>query len=413
VTVVQPSGSVTLVFTDIEGSTRLLRELGEHDYRRALADHRSCVRDAFARFRGYEVDCQGDSFFYAFAAAGNAAQAVTEALAGLRSGPIQVRVGMHSGEPTLDPPTYVGMDVHKAARVMAAGHGGQALLSQETVELLVEGFPARYLGEYRLKDLPRPEPLFQLGVDEFPPLKALLHANLPVPATPFLGREAELTEVVALIHAGADLVTLTGPGGAGKTRLGLRAAAAVSEEFSDGAWWVPLAQLRDPALLLGEVVRVLDLEQPGREHSEILGDVLAGKRMLLVLDNAEHLLPEAVVGLAWLRDIDGPKLLITSRERIQLAGELVYPVPPLAEQDGLALFTARARAVGSMLEAEPAVMELCARLDQLPLAIELAAARTGVFSPQQILERLSGRLDLLKPGSTEVVYRVRQVSGRE
>ena len=397
--VAQPVGRVTLVFTDVEGSTRLLRELGEEAYRRALGDHRSCVREAFGRHQGYEVGCEGDSFFYAFDSPEEAVRAVSEAVAGLEGGPVRVRVGVHSGEPGVDPPNYVGLDVHKAARVMAAGHGGQVVLSHATRELIGDRVAVRYLGEYRLKDLPLAERLYQLGLGEFPPLRTLYHSNLPVPATAFLGRQHELEQVVRLLlRDDVHLLTLTGPGGTGKTRLALHATASVSEQFPDGVWWVPLASLRDPALVLTEVARVLEIDQPGREPAELLAEVLAGKRLLLLLDNAEHLLPDAAVAVAQLRDLVGPKLIVTSRERLQLAGEHVYQVPSLTEADGVALFTACARAVGGVFEAGPAVHELCARLDHLPLALELAAARTIVLSTDQILQRLSQRLDLLQAG---------------
>jgi class 3 adenylate cyclase len=180
--VAQPSGTVTLVFTDIEGSMRLLSELGEAGYLQALSRHRECVRIAFTRYRGYEVDYEGDSFFYAFASARGAVQAVSEAISALESGPILIRVGVHSGEPGLDPPRYVGLDVHKAARIMAVGHGGQVLLSKSTVDLVADRFALRDLGEHWLKDMGAPERLFQLGNGEFPPLKSLNRTNLPLAA---------------------------------------------------------------------------------------------------------------------------------------------------------------------------------------------------------------------------------------
>jgi predicted ATPase/class 3 adenylate cyclase len=397
-TVAQPVGWVTLVFTDIEGSTRLVRELGEGAYRQVLTEHRVRVRAAFGARGGYEVDSQGDSFFFAFASATNAMEAIGEALASLEGGPIRIRVGVHSGEPALDPPRYVGVDVHKAARVMAAGHGGQVLLSEATREALADDHNVRFLGEYRLKDFAAPERLYQLGAGEFPPLRTLYHTNLPVSATSFIGREQELKELIQRLSTGVRLLTLTGPGGVGKTRLALEAAAAVSEEFPDGVWWVPLAPLRDSGLILNEIVRILDIDQPGRDLAELFREVFAGKQMLLLLDNAEHLLPEAASPLALLRDTGGPSLFVTSRERLQLAGEYVYEVPPLAEDDGLALFAARAEGVNPGAASDPAVERLCARLDYLPLALELAAARTGALSATQILQRVSQQPGLLRSG---------------
>jgi predicted ATPase/class 3 adenylate cyclase len=399
VSTAQPSGTVTLVFTDIEGSTKLLDALGAEEYRRALDEHRRGVRCAFDSHRGYEVDTAGDSFFYAFPTAGEAVSAVGEALDALEDGPIRVRAGIHTGEPILDGPNYVGLDVHRAARIMAAAHGGQALLSRTTRDLLDDSFEMRDLGDHRLKDLSAPQRLFQLGSAGFPRPRTLHRTNLPVPATEFLGRERELGEVVERLSNGIRLLTLTGPGGTGKTRLALQAAAEAADGFDDGVWWVPLAALRDPALVLRHTAQTLDVvEQPGRPVEDVLAEMLGGKRMLLVLDNAEHLLPEAAGSIATLRDLDGPKLVVTSRERLQLAGEQVYPVPQLTAPEGLGLFTARATGIDPGFEATRAVSELCDRLDNLPLAIELAAARTAVLSPEQILGRLGDRLDLLKSG---------------
>ena len=218
----QPAGEVTLVFSDIEGSTRLLEELGTGAYREALAEHRRIVREAYARYSGYEVDYEGDAFFYTFASAPDAVSAVSEAMAGLEAGPISIRVGIHTGIPELDPPKYVGMDVHTAARIMSSGHGGQVVVSPTTAALVDVSLAE--LGEHRLKDIAEAIPLFQLGDGSFPPLKTISNTNLPRPASSFLGREAELQEVVSRIEQGARLVTLTGPGGTGKTRLALEAA---------------------------------------------------------------------------------------------------------------------------------------------------------------------------------------------
>src|SRR5262249_17146086 len=233
----QPSGQVTLVFTDIEGSTKLLEELGTAAYREALAEHRRVVREACARHAGYEVDYEGDAFFYAFSSPQEAVAAVSEAREGLDAGPIAVRVGIHTGAPDLDPPKYVGMDVHLAARIMSSAHGGQIVISRSTRALLGERFPLIDLGEHRLKAIAEPFALYQLGDRSFPLLKTISNTNLPRPASSFLGREAELQEVLSRIAAGARLVTLTGPGGTGKTRLALEAASTLVGSYKAGAFW--------------------------------------------------------------------------------------------------------------------------------------------------------------------------------
>jgi predicted ATPase/class 3 adenylate cyclase len=391
-----PSGTVTFLFTDVEGSTRLLHELGAEPYAEVLAEHRRVIREACAAEGGVEVDTQGDAFFFAFPTAPGAlaaASAFTEALA---SGPIQVRVGLHTGTPLLTEEGYVGDDVHRAARIAACGHGGQVLVSASTAPLVETELTD--LGEHRLKDLSAPERVYQLGAGDFPPLKSLYRTNLPVPATAFLGREAELAQVVSLLTANdSRLLTLTGPGGTGKTRLALQAAAEASDRYPDGVYWVPLAPLRDPSLVLPTLARTLNVtEDAGTPLAETLVAHLSGKSLLLLLDNVEHLLPPAADEIAALRAANGSRLLVTSRERLRIAGEQTWPVPPLAEQDASALFLTRAQAVDPSFNPSPAVDELCARLDELPLAIELAAARTALFSTEQLLERLSQRLDLLK-----------------
>ena len=383
-----PRGTVTFLFTDIEGSTQLLHEHGEQ-YAELLSEHRRLLREAFARHDGVEVDTQGDAFFVAFARASDAIAAASTGQAALGGGPISVRMGLHTGEPIVTDEGYVGIDVHRAARIAAAGHGGQVLLSQATRDL-VSGEAVRDLGEHRLKDLSAPERLFQLGDADFPRLKTLYQTNLPVPATPFLGRERELDDVVGLLRReDVRLLTLTGPGGTGKTRLALQAAAEVAEDVPDGVWWISLAPLRDPALALDAVAKALDVrERPGFTVEETLGDALAAKRALLLIDNAEHLLPQVATDIARLRESGGSKLLVTSRERLQLQGEHAWSVPSLEDRDGAALFTARARALRPAFRETPAIAEVCARLDNLPLALELAAARVPVFSPEQLLERL-------------------------
>jgi predicted ATPase len=388
-----------LVFTDIEGSTRLLDELGVDDYREALSEHRRIVRQACARHDGYEVDYEGDAFFYAFATAPAAVAAVTEAMAGLEDGPIRIRVGIHTGEPALDPPKYVGLDVHRAARIMSAAHGGQVVLSRATLEQLSDRFELRDLGDHRFKDLAAPERIYQLGHDEHPPLRSLYRMTLPAPATPFLGRTQELGDVVSrLADPEVRLLTLTGPGGTGKTRLALQAATRSADDYPDGITWVALAPLRDPALVVPAIAAALHVpEQSGEPLLETVAGALLGAKAMLLLDNAEHLLPEAALEIAALIDACPTlRLLVTSRERFRIRAETVWPVPPMSSEDGELLFLRRAAAIGVDLDADEAVASVCRRLESLPLALELAAARTVALSPRQLLERLDRRLDLLE-----------------
>jgi len=393
-----PSGTVTFVFTDVEGSTRLLRELGDTGYAKDLALHRRVIREACAAEGGVEVDTQGDAFFVAFPTATGAlaaARTFTEALAG---GRVLVRVGLHTGTPLLTEEGYIGRDVHRAARIAAAGHGGQVLVSTSTAALVESpdssshGAALRDLGLHRLKDLSAPERIYQLGAGDFPPLRSLYRTNLPIPATPFLGRHDELAQALALL-SGRDvrLLTLTGPGGTGKTRLALQVAAEAAEHYPDGVFWVPLAPLRDSELALEAAAQALGARDD-------LVAYIADKSLLLLFDNFEHVIDAAVALPPLLAACPNVQLLVTSRELLRLPGEQAYSVPPLVQKDGTDLFATRARAVFPDFVASDAVPELCARLDNLPLAIELAAARVSVVSPEQLLERLSQRLDLLKAG---------------
>jgi predicted ATPase/class 3 adenylate cyclase len=389
-----PSGTVTFLFTDVEGSTKLLHALGAEAYAEALAEHRRVLRQAFAAHGGVEVDTQGDAFFVAFPTAPGALQAAAEALEGLSPGPIRIRVGIHTGTPHLAEEGYVGADVHRAARIAAAGHGGQVLVSAATAHLLEPRNKVLLvdLGEHRLKDLSAPERIYQLGRDEFPPLKSLHQTNLPIPATPFLGRERELAEVSYLLSRdGVRLLTLTGPGGTGKTRLGLHAAAEAAERYPQGVWWVPLAPLRDPELVLDAAGQALGTKDGLAEH-------IAHQAMLLLFDNFEHVVDAAADLSELLAACPNLHLLVTSRELLRVPGEQAYPVPPLEPEDGTELFLARARAALPSFEPSRAVPELCDRLENLPLALELAAARVRVLSPEHLLERLSRRLDVLKAG---------------
>ena len=385
---VLPTGTVTFLFTDVEGSTKLLHEFGAERYAGALAEHRRLIREACARHDGVEVDTQGDAFFVAFPTAPGALAAASETTRALAAGPIHVRIGLHTGTPLLTDEGYVGGDVHRAARIAAAGHGGQVLVSASTARLVE--IELKDLGEHRLKDLSAPERIYQLGEGDFPALKSLYRTNLPIPATSFLGRDGELAEVLSLLaRDDVRLLTLTGPGGTGKTRLALQAAAEASDRYPNGVWWVPLAPLRDPKLVLETAALVVGSKNGLAEH-------VADKSMLLLFDNFEQVVA-AATDLADLSAVcPNLDVVVTSRERLRVQGEQTYSVPPLAESDGAALFVARARAIDPSFAESEAVGELCLRLDELPLALELAAARTALFSPEQLLQRIAQRLDLLK-----------------
>ncbi|HUF75775.1 MAG TPA: adenylate/guanylate cyclase domain-containing protein, partial [Longimicrobiales bacterium] len=389
-----PSGTVTVLFTDVEGSTRLLYELGAEAYAAELAEHRTLVREACAAQGGVEVDTQGDASFFAFPTAPGAlaaAAALTEALAATD---IRVRVGIHTGTPHLTSEGYVGDDVHLAARVASSGHGGQILVSEETSGLARDGELVS-LGTHRLKDIPEPVRLYQLGEGSFPPLKTEANTNLPTPASSFLGREAELAQADLLLQE-TRLLTVTGPGGAGKTRFALELATRAREErfsdYRDGVFSCFFSSLRDPSLLLATIAQTLSVrEQPGTSALETLASHLQAKRLLLLLDNLEHLLEAAPELSELLQSCPTLTLLCTSRERLRLQGEFAYELPPLVEEEGVSLFCERART-----EPTDATRALCDHLEGLPLALELAAARMGLLSAEQLLERLSGRLDLLK-----------------
>jgi predicted ATPase len=379
-----PTGTVTLLFTDVEGSTRLLHELGAEAYAEALAHHRGLIREACAAHGGVEVDTQGDAFFVAFASAGGGIAAARAAQEALAAGPIRVRMGLHTGTPRLTAEGYVGEDVHLGARIAAAGYGGQVLLSV-AARAHADG-EVTDLGEHRLKDFADAVAIFQLGSARFPPLKTISNTNLPRPASSFVGREREVGEVAALLRDGARLVTLTGPGGSGKTRLAIEAAAELVPAFKAGVFWVGLATLRDSALVLDTVAQTLGAQDRLVEH-------IGTRELLLLLDNLEQVVDAAPDLATLVEACPNLRLLVTSRELLRVRGEVEYPVQPLAEPDAVDLFCARAG-----LGSDATVSELCRRLDNLPLAVELAAARTAVLSAAQILERLGQRLDLLKAG---------------
>lgn len=428
-----PTGTVTFLFTDIEGSTRLLEQLGDR-YADALSRYRELLRSTFEERGGQEVDSQGDANFVAFPRAKDAVAAALAAQRAIVSYPwpanarLRVRMGLHTGEPLRSGGGYVGVDVHRAARIGAAGHGGQILLSQTTRDLagreLPIGASLRDLGEHRLKDLTDPPRLFQLVApdlpSDFPPLKSLdvLPNNLPRQLTSFIGREREIAEVKGLLTA-ASLVTLTGAGGSGKTRLAVQVAAEVLDEYTDGVWVVELAALSNPDLVPQAVAAALGVpEQPGRAVRDTLTDALRPKTLLLILDNCEHLLAACadLAGLL-LRAARGVRILATSREPLDVQGETVRRVPSLAlpaSREGLSAeqltrYEAARLFVERAVLAQPefavtarnaaAVAQIVIRLDGIPLAIELAATRVKVLTVEQIAARLDDRFRLLTGGS--------------
>ena len=393
-----PAGTVTFLFTDVEGSTRLLSELGER-YADVLAEHRQVLRAAFDRNSGVEVDTQGDAFFAAFARASDAVAAASDANAALAAGRVQVRMGIHTGEPIVTEEGYIGIDVHRAARVCAAGHGGQVLLTETTRNLLGE-LELRDLGAHRLRDLSEPQHLYQLGSAEFPPLKTLDATNLPIAASALLDREEEVRELVSLISNGTRLVTVTGPGGTGKTRLGLQVAAELVGAIADGVFWVPLSELSDAELVVPTVAQTLG------STGEITASI-RGREALLLLDNAEHLLAAAEPLAELLAVAPRLRLLVTSRAPLRVSGEREYPLEPLPEAHAVMLFVERAQAIGQEVQPDETVAAICRRLDGLPLAVELAAARTKLLDPATLLHRLERALPILTGGPRDAPERQR------
>jgi class 3 adenylate cyclase len=401
-----PTGTVTFLFTDIEGSTRLLEELGPR-YRAIQEDHFRLMRLAIGEAGGFEIRTEGDAFFVVFQTAPQAVQAATAAQRSLASHPwphgqpLRVRMGIHTGEGILGGDDYLGIDVNRAARIAAAGHGGQVLLSEATRALaeatLPPGVSLRPLGTHRLKDLARPENLYQLVIEglpaDFPALKSLdaRPNNLPPQLTSFVGREEPIASVKGLL-ADARLLTLTGPGGTGKTRLALQVAAEVLADFADGAFFVDLQAITDPAVVPPEMATTLGVaEEAGRPILDSLKDHLRDREVLLVLDNFEQVTDAAPAVLELVGAAPKLKVLVTSRAVLHLHGEREVPVPPLllpdpdhlpdltslSQYEAVALFIERAAAklpdFAVTNENAPAVAELCVRLDGLPLAIELAA----------------------------------------
>ena len=433
--------TLTFLFTDVEGSTALLQRLGDGVYARVLAAHRALIRSALAAHGGRERDTAGDGFFAEFSSPRECVAAVLEMQRALEGGDwpagqrVRVRMGVHCGEASRTAAGLVGLEVHRAARVAAVAHGGQVLLSESAAVLVRDGLPAGAvltdLGVHRLKDLGRPERIFQLhaaGLQAaFPPVRSLgnpaLRHNLPSQPTNFVGRAAELAELRSLVAGGSRLVTITGPGGIGKSRLALQVAADALDGAGDGVWLAELAPVADPELVARTVAAVLQVrEELGRPVLDTLAEAVGDRYLLVLLDNAEHVLGAAAkLADTLIRCCPRAHLLVTSREPLGISGEHVFrvpslPVPPadlavpgrLAAFESVQLFVERAamyRQGFALDDNAAAVAAVCARLDGIPLALELAAARLGSLSVAEISSRLDQRFRLLTGGSRTALPR--------
>jgi class 3 adenylate cyclase len=419
-----PTGTVTFLFTDIEGSTRLAQRTSADEFQALIETHNTLVDRAIVADRGIVIRTEGDSFFAVFASAPAALSAAVAAQRALtdhvwpNDEKIRVRMGIHTGEGRLGGADYIGFDVHRAARISAAAHGGQVVVSADTAALARHSLPSETtlidLGRHRLKDLATPEHLHQVTIDalpaEFPPLRTspVSPHKLPARLTSFVGRTSEVSEAAATIRA-QRLVTLTGPGGTGKTRLAEEVAIRVADEFDGGAFFIPLADLRDPELLAPTILEALDV--PWSRDSDPAPQLirhLEGKRVLLVLDNFEQLLDATPILAGMLAASPQLSVIATSRSPLRISGEHEYPVAPLptpppeatgAEllaNESVTLFIDRARSVDPAFEwtdrTAAAVASIANRLDGLPLGIELVAARVKAMPPEIAADRLEGRL---------------------
>ena len=438
-----PSGTVSLLFTDIDGSTRLLEQLGDA-YATLLGDHHRLISEAITRHGGSQVDAAGDGLFVSFPTARAALLASIDAQRAIAGHgwpegvDVRVRMGLHTGEPMSAASGYVGIDVHRAARICAAGHGGQILVSEAARALIgsavPEGISFRDLGEHRLKDLAAPVRLYQVLAPElatdFPAVRSLdtLPNNLPHQLSTFVGRMQEIADAEARL-ATTSILTLTGPGGVGKTRLALEVGASMVDAFPDGVWFVELGTLDEGSLIGDTIASALQLKQANSGAIPGLVAALAERRMLMILDNCEHLLdPVVEVADALLRRCPNLRIIATSREALGMSGESLMPVPSmslpepgapsspdaferLASCDAVLLFLDRGRSVmpgfGLTEDNADAIAQICLRLDGIPLAVELAAARVRSLPPHQIASRLDHRFRLLTGGSRTALPRHR------
>ena len=431
-----PTGTVTFLFTDIEGSTRLMQELGER-YVPLQVVHHELLRNAFRTNDGRELRTEGDSFFCVFASAVDACQAAATAQRSFaehpwpKGGALRVRIGLHTGEAPLMGEEYIGLDVHHAARIAGAAYGGQVLVSEATQALVDGSLPSeltlRDLGTHRLRDLARTEHLFQLVVngvpDIFPALRTVdgTPNNLPTQLTSFVGR-GEMVARAKHVLEGCRLMTLTGPGGIGKTRLSLQVAAETFDQFPDGVYFVPLSAVRDPDVIPSVIAQSLSLGLTGNKMPlDAVKEHLLDRKVLLVMDNFEQLLPDAAgLPASLLQASPKLKVIVSSRAALRSYGEQEFPVEPLdlpdpktrpsletlSQFEAVKLFIERALAAKPDFHATnenaPAIAGICERVDGLPLAIELAAARIKLFSPQALFTRLEKSLSALGTGSRDL-----------
>lgn len=420
-----PTGTVTFVFTDIEGSTSMVQRLGE-TFAEVLERHHSVMRQAFAD--GVEIRSEGDAFFFVFPSAPNAVEAACAAQRSLAAaawpegGTVLVRIGIHTGEGVAGGDDYVGVDVHRAARIAAAGHGGQILLSAATKALSDHGLSSDVtvidLGIHRFKDLEHTEHVYQLVVRglpaDYPPIRSLDAApnNLPTQTTQFVGRGREIEDVQRMLRD-HRLVTLTGPGGSGKTRLALRVAGGLQAEFPDGVYYIPLEALSDPDLVLDAVAEQVGARDAG-PLVEALAAGLADRAVLLVIDNFEHLLEAAPAIAELLAAAPELTILVTSQGPLSVRGERLYPVPPLEEAEAVALFIELSSAADPAFVAdtqnEGALREIVELLDRIPLALELTAPRVRLFGIDTLRDRLAGRLEVPAATLSDVSERHRSLN---
>src|SRR3954465_2826003 len=435
-----PAGTVTMVFTDIEGSTALLQSLGDR-YGQVLTDHNRLIREAFARHDAFERGSAGDGLYFVFASAREAVQAAVDAQLALAEHPwpdgaaVRDRMGIHTGEPRNAAEGYVGLDVHRAARICSAGHGGQILVSQTTRDLVAEDLRQSLgmvdLGAHRLRSLDGPaQRIYQVTgpglARDFPPPRTgdAPRNNVPLEVTSFVGREREIEQATRMLDQ-SSVLTLTGPGGVGKTRIGLRLARTLLDRFEDGTWIVECGSLSDPSFLLPAVVSAVGLPDPaGRSLLSTIVDQLKGKRLLLAPDDCAPVLTAAAeLAEGVVRSCSSVRIIVTSREALGVPGEAILPIASLAPPpsgptvttdelrsiDACRLFIDRAQAVQPAFEVTEAnarsVAQLCRRLDGIPLAIELAAARVRALPVEQVAARLDDRFRLLTGGSRTSVPR--------